>query len=159
VDASPEMIAVAESKAARRKAPAQFQVAGAQSLPFPDASFDAVVTSLMLHHLPEADLLPAVGELLRVLQPGGTPIHWLGLIPGHRPGGIGSAVRNRRGSVDRRGVAGETDHRRFRLRGLGPHPPAGAWPQVIGRIRRVYEELTATSATVTSNPPQALDAC
>lgn len=26
----------------------------------------------MLHHLPEADRLPAVGELLRVLQPGGT---------------------------------------------------------------------------------------
>ena len=72
VDASPEMIAVAQSKAARRKAPAQFQVATAQSLPFPDASFDAVVTSLMLHHLPEADRLPAVGELLRVLQPGGT---------------------------------------------------------------------------------------
>jgi ubiquinone/menaquinone biosynthesis C-methylase UbiE len=66
------MIAVATSKAARRKAPAQFQVAAAQSLPFPDATFDAVVTSLMLHHLPEQDRLPAVGELLRVLQPGGT---------------------------------------------------------------------------------------
>jgi ubiquinone/menaquinone biosynthesis C-methylase UbiE len=72
VDASPEMIAVATSKAARRTASARFQVAAAQALPFPDASFDAVVTSLMLHHLPQQDRLPAVEELLRVLKPGST---------------------------------------------------------------------------------------
>ena len=50
VDASREMIAVAQSKAARRKAPVRFQVAAAQQLPFPNGSFDAVVTSLMIHH-------------------------------------------------------------------------------------------------------------
>jgi ubiquinone/menaquinone biosynthesis C-methylase UbiE len=42
VDASREMIAVAQSKAARRKAPVRFQVAAAQQLPFPNGSFDAV---------------------------------------------------------------------------------------------------------------------
>ena len=50
VDASREMIAVARSKAARRKAPVRFQVAAAQHEPFPNGSFDAVVTSLMIHH-------------------------------------------------------------------------------------------------------------
>ncbi len=74
VDAAPEMIAAATRKAgkARRgRAPARFQVATAQHLPFPDGSVDAVVTSLMVHHLPAGDRATAVAELLRVLRPGG----------------------------------------------------------------------------------------
>jgi SAM-dependent methyltransferase len=48
-----------------------FQVAAAQQLPLPDASFDLVVSSLAVHHIPP-DLRPAaVREMLRVLHPGG----------------------------------------------------------------------------------------
>lgn len=71
VDASPEMIAAARAKARARKVAPTFQVATAQQLPFPDGSFDAVVSSLMVHHLPEMDRVGAIREMLRVTRPGG----------------------------------------------------------------------------------------
>jgi ubiquinone/menaquinone biosynthesis C-methylase UbiE len=43
--------------------------ADAKSLPFPDASFDAVLACHMLYHLPDAGV--ALDEMVRVLRPGG----------------------------------------------------------------------------------------
>ena len=43
----------------------------AQALDLPDSTYDVVVSSLMVHHLPEADRSQAMGEMLRVLRPGG----------------------------------------------------------------------------------------
>jgi ubiquinone/menaquinone biosynthesis C-methylase UbiE len=71
IDASKEMIAYAKTKAARRQSPVVFDVATAQSLPFPDATFDVVTCSLALHHLPEEMRAGAIGEMQRVLKPGG----------------------------------------------------------------------------------------
>jgi ubiquinone/menaquinone biosynthesis C-methylase UbiE len=71
IDASNEMIAYAKGKAARRDLAVVFDVAAAQSLPFPDASFDVVTCSLALHHLPEQARAGAIGEMQRVLKPGG----------------------------------------------------------------------------------------
>ena len=71
VDASPEMIAAAQRKARGKKLAPTFRVAPAQDLPFADGWFDAVSTSLMIHHLPEADRVGAIREMLRVLRPGG----------------------------------------------------------------------------------------
>lgn len=48
-----------------------FQVAGAQALPHPDASFDVVISSLAMHHLPATDRPAALAEMRRVLRPGG----------------------------------------------------------------------------------------
>ena len=45
------------------------QVGDVQSLPFPDASFDAVSAQYMLYHVP--DLPRGLSELARVLRPGG----------------------------------------------------------------------------------------
>ena len=71
VDASPEMISRASSKARKRGMPASFQVAYAQRLPFDDAMFDAVACTLALHHVAEDDQLTACQEMYRVLKPGG----------------------------------------------------------------------------------------
>src|SRR5271166_5032727 len=71
VDPSEEMIARAKTKAARQGLAVALDIASAQKLPFPDASFDVVLSSLMLHHLPEPSRKQAVAEMGRVLRPAG----------------------------------------------------------------------------------------
>jgi ubiquinone/menaquinone biosynthesis C-methylase UbiE len=43
----------------------------AQALPFPNAHFDAVLSTVMLHHLPRRVREQAAAEMRRVLKPGG----------------------------------------------------------------------------------------
>ena len=71
VDASPEMIAWARRKAERAGVEVSLQRASAQALPFPDAHFDAVLSTLMLHHLSGKARTQLVHEARRVLKPGG----------------------------------------------------------------------------------------
>ena len=71
IDAAPEMTEYANRRA-RRLPNCTFQPATAESLPFPDDSFDVVVSSLVMHHLAEEGRLQAVREMQRVLRPGGT---------------------------------------------------------------------------------------
>jgi ubiquinone/menaquinone biosynthesis C-methylase UbiE len=71
VDAAPEMIEYANGKA-RGLSNCRFQSGTAESLAFPDAAFDVVVSSLMMHHLPEELRAQAVREMRRVLRRGGT---------------------------------------------------------------------------------------
>ncbi len=71
IDPSPEMVAVASKKAAKRESQVQFQVEAAEKLSFADNTFDVVISSFVLHHLP-ADLQTKVfKQLKRVLKPGG----------------------------------------------------------------------------------------
>lgn len=57
-----------------------------EALDAPDGSYDVVVSSLMIHHLPEELRPQAIGEMFRVLRPGGLvliaefrpPSSWLG---------------------------------------------------------------------------------
>jgi ubiquinone/menaquinone biosynthesis C-methylase UbiE len=44
----------------------------AEALDAPDAAYDVVVSSLMIHHLPETVRPRAISEMFRVLQPGGS---------------------------------------------------------------------------------------
>ena len=71
VDASPEMIARAEKKARKAGVEVVFKKAFAQKLPFTDAQFDVVLTTVMLHHLPRAARHELAAEIRRVLKPGG----------------------------------------------------------------------------------------
>lgn len=69
LDLSADMIAAAGRNLAKFGARTTAQVGDVTDLPFPDASFDLIVSSLSLHHWdnPEA----AIPELARVLRPGG----------------------------------------------------------------------------------------
>ena len=98
VDAAPEMIARARTKAARRGVDVAFDTARAEALPFPDAHFDVVLGTLMLHHLPGPVRRAFAAEVRRVLKPGGRMLavdfeapaqHGRGLIAHfHRHGGL-----------------------------------------------------------------------
>ena len=71
VDASPEMIDRAMRKARKAGVDVAFRTGVVEALPFPDASFDAVLSTLMLHHLPRPVREQCVREVRRVLKPGG----------------------------------------------------------------------------------------
>jgi demethylmenaquinone methyltransferase/2-methoxy-6-polyprenyl-1,4-benzoquinol methylase len=78
LDASPRMLAQAQKKLdrlARKKiacADTKLVCASATSMPFPDASFDAVTASLFFHELAPEVRAKAFDEAFRVLAPGGT---------------------------------------------------------------------------------------
>jgi ubiquinone/menaquinone biosynthesis C-methylase UbiE len=71
IDASPEMIARAGKKARKAGVEVVFKNALAEALPFPDAQFDAVLSTVMLHHLPRKVRQQCAHEIRRVLKPGG----------------------------------------------------------------------------------------
>lgn len=71
IDPSPQQIARARSKAARRKVPVDFQIGLIERLPFPNESVDVVLSTLMMHHLPDDLKRQGLAEIARVLKPGG----------------------------------------------------------------------------------------
>ena len=68
-DISPGMVAAAQRNASALGFAIEGRVADAESLPYPDESFDLVVGHAVLHHIPDVEL--AFREALRVLRPGG----------------------------------------------------------------------------------------
>jgi ubiquinone/menaquinone biosynthesis C-methylase UbiE len=71
VDPSPEQIDRARSKAARHNVPIDFQIGVIEQLAFPDQTFDVVLSTLMMHHLPAGLKRQGLAEIARVLKPGG----------------------------------------------------------------------------------------
>jgi ubiquinone/menaquinone biosynthesis C-methylase UbiE len=71
LDASPEMLARARKKAERVGLDIDFEKGLAEALPFPDARFDVVLSTMMLHHLPAGLRRKCALEVHRVLKPGG----------------------------------------------------------------------------------------
>jgi ubiquinone/menaquinone biosynthesis C-methylase UbiE len=71
VDPGTEQIARARAIAARRNVPIEFQIGVIEQLAFPDQTFDVVLSTLMMHHLPGDLKRQGLAEIARVLKPGG----------------------------------------------------------------------------------------
>ncbi len=69
IDADPEMLAKARAKPGA--AAIRFDQGMADELPYEDASFHKVLSSLVFHHLPRPIKEEAAREIARVLRPGG----------------------------------------------------------------------------------------
>jgi SAM-dependent methyltransferase len=89
VDLDPAMIERARANARRQMdgelTKLSFAVADVAAMPFADASFDLVVSTLSMHHW--ADPAAAQAEIARVLAPGGRALVWdirPGAVPFHR---------------------------------------------------------------------------
>jgi SAM-dependent methyltransferase len=70
-DLSADYVAEARQRAEANNLPIEFMQADAHTLPFDDASFDAIWGNAVLHHL---DLAVAAAEIRRVLAPGGVAV-------------------------------------------------------------------------------------
>jgi SAM-dependent methyltransferase len=110
-DISPGMLARLCANAERLGLQIETQVADAERLPFPDASFDLVLGHAVLHHIP--DLPRAFSEFARVLRPGGTVLF----------AGEPSRYGDRLARVPKRAAGALAPLWRRALR-AGPAPPA-----------------------------------
>ena len=71
LDADPQILAIARGKARALGLEIQFDHGMGFELPYPDESFDVVLTSMMLHHLLAEDKRRTAKEMYRTLRPGG----------------------------------------------------------------------------------------
>jgi cyclopropane fatty-acyl-phospholipid synthase-like methyltransferase len=71
LDGDERMLAKARAKAARAGVEIGFDQGLSVDLPYPDGSFDRVVTSLFFHHLTDRDKERTIGEIRRVLREAG----------------------------------------------------------------------------------------
>jgi ubiquinone/menaquinone biosynthesis C-methylase UbiE len=135
VDPSPSVLAYARRRnTAGQGAACTYREGVAENLALPDASFDTVVTSLMLHHLPEGLRPAALEEMCRVLRPGGRL-----LVVEFRPpktavgrhlvhGGLGHAMSHNRTDLLDESITGAG----FEIRGSGDVRP---WLTYVQGVR------------------------
>ena len=71
LDADASILARARKKAAGAGHEIRFDEGMSTALPYADASFDLVLSTLFFHHLPDDQKLQTAAELVRVLRPGG----------------------------------------------------------------------------------------
>jgi ubiquinone/menaquinone biosynthesis C-methylase UbiE len=71
LDGDEQVLAIARTKVARAGVDIRFDQGMAYALPYPDASFDRVVSSLVIHHLTSGNKQRAFQEAFRILRPEG----------------------------------------------------------------------------------------
>ena len=72
LDPDPKALARAKRKAERAGTTVRFDQGFADTLPYADASFDRVLSSMMFHHVEAEDKEKMLREVRRVLKPGGS---------------------------------------------------------------------------------------
>jgi SAM-dependent methyltransferase len=175
IDYVPELLERGQVRAAAEGLPVEFMAGDAENLPFPDGSFDAVLSCLGVMFTPNQER--AAAELLRVCRPGGTialanwtPSGFVGEMfrsvgrhvpppPGVKPPGLWG-TEQRLGELLGDAVSGLTARRReyvFRFRSTDDfghffrtnYGPVGKAFEALddpGR-EQLYDDLTALAAT------------
>lgn len=163
VDIATNLLEQARSRAAADGLPARFDEGDAEKLPYPDASFDAVISMFGAMFAPRPDLVAA--ELLRVCRPGGrialanwTPGGFVGqmfqTIAGHvpPPAGVPSPIQWGDGAKVRERLGGgaaelQTTPRLITLEfPLGSAEVVEFWRVYYGPTNRAFEALAADPA-------------
>ena len=133
-------------RAAADRLPVTFQEADAEALPFPDASFDVVLSTFGVMFAPNQQ--QAASELIRVCRPGGkiglanwTPDGFIGqAVQDHRQVRSAGAGREVAGAVGQQGASRcpVRPPRRASRRRAGPSPSATGRPEHWLEIFRTY---------------------
>jgi SAM-dependent methyltransferase len=163
VDIATNLLEQARARAAAEGLPAKFVEGDAEKLPYPDASFDAVISMFGVMFAPRPEL--AAAELLRVCRPGGrialanwTPGGFVGqmfkTIAGHvpPPAGVPSPLQwGDEGKVRERLGGGTTGLRATPRQiafafPLGPSEVVEFWRVYYGPTNRAFEALAADPA-------------
>jgi SAM-dependent methyltransferase len=71
LDADPAILGIARQKASAAGCEVEFVEGFSTELPFPDRSLDVVLSTLFFHHLTSVEKQTTLGEVRRVLKPGG----------------------------------------------------------------------------------------
>lgn len=74
IDPDERALRIARKRCSRWGERCRLQKAFAEQIPLPDASADAVFSTLVFHHLPDAVKRTAVFEIRRILKPGGQAV-------------------------------------------------------------------------------------
>jgi len=75
IDVAAPCLRYAHARAEAQGRAIHFQQMNAESLDFPDASFDVVFSSMFLHEIPRKGIEKIIAEAHRVLRPGGLMLH------------------------------------------------------------------------------------
>ncbi|MBU6379165.1 MAG: methyltransferase domain-containing protein [Gammaproteobacteria bacterium] len=75
IDVAAPCLRYAHARAEAQGRAIHFQQMNAESLDFPDASFDVVFSSMFLHEVPKKGIANIMREAYRVLRPGGLMLH------------------------------------------------------------------------------------
>lgn len=128
IDADPAVLKVAARKANRANVSIGLDPGFSFRLPYADASFDRVLSSLFFHHLTWTDKQRTARELARVLRPGGQlhvadwgratgPVMRVAFVPVQLLDGLANTRDNVRGKLpalfDEAGFSGVTQTRTF----------------------------------------------
>jgi SAM-dependent methyltransferase len=160
VDPDPAMLAAARTCADKAGITPAFLEGRIERLPFPDATFDVVVSITVLCFVPDASV--AVREMARVLRPGGRLIlgelgRWsLSALVRRMRGWLGSATwkaAHFRTGMELRALVKQTGLSVIAIRGAVFYPPVGILARALapldsslGRVTTVGAAFIALSA-------------
>ena len=157
VDASEAMVAAAKARASRTNAVAQFKQARADTLPFPDETFDTVIAVTVFCFIDDAE--KAMREMARVLRPGGRLV--LGELGRNNLWAFLRRIRGWFGSATWRAARFRTPGElsalaeraglsEIKISGAIFYPPIGIAALLMGRLDRCIGSVTSVGAAFVS---------